>query len=417
MNLGIDLTGLFWRYKTGVENCYYALLQELVRLEPTLDETIRFVLIDRTVEQRHELGVTLNPRFEFRRATPLPFLPSFGRDTNGHTPLGIRAWNKGVRTARRTLADRVDSISPLYRDLDVLQVWNWDLYRAPRARHIITVPDVIPLLFPQWCYHDLIARTRASLEFAKDEADAVIAISQATRQDLITIVGVEPQRIRVVYPGVREIFQPLTDRTRWRQALARYGISDAPYILSAGYLNPRKNLQGHLKAFELLANESPFRDLQLVLVGPGGYALQEFMRDLNATQFRGRVHITGYIPDDDLVLLMGGASAYVHCSLYEGFGMPVLEAMACGVPVVTSNSSSLREIAQGAALLVNPTEVNEIAAALAQALSDQPLRDQLCQRGFERTRQFSWKAWAQAHVDAYLNRSKRENSPTLKPYA
>ena len=402
MNVGIDVTGLFWIYKTGFENLYYALFQELEKLDAQLDASLHFVLIDRATETAHACPAQRRDIFEYRQGAPLAYVPTIHpAPTRSFATLPARAWNRGVRSLRRGLSARTDRVAPLYRNLDVLHVWYSDIYRAQNVFHAITFPDLIPLLFPEWCDSALVRAANAALEFARDEANVTIAISENTKNDLVNFGKVAPERITVIYPGVREIFQPLRERTGLAQMLARYNIPQKPYLLSTGYLNPHKNLRGHLRAFELLAEQSAFYDVQMVFVGPQGMHVNELLADISSSRVRARVHVAGYIPDADLVSLMGGAEAYLHCSYYEGFGLTALEAMACGVPVVTSNTSALAEITAGAALQVNPNDVNAIADAIARVLEDDALRQDLIARGLTHAAKFTWRNWALGHVRVY----------------
>lgn len=417
VNAGIDITGLFWGYKTGIQNYYYDLFEALPELEDVKQGRVSFVLIDRTPNVVHSVLLSSPAPFRFRYAAAFSSLPTFVVDARNPLTLPLRGWNRSLRNARQWFSKHTNRLTPLFEQLDVVEVSHREMFTVPNVRNVITIPDMIPLLFPQWSTQDMMTKMQATLDFAKEKADIILTISHVTKQDLVQKAGIEAERIRVAYPGIRPFFGLTTQDEMAPAILKQFGLDSVPFILSVGWLNPRKNIQGHLAAFELLAHQKPFQDLCLVLAGPQGNASDAFFARLESSPVRSRVIVTGYVSDQELVALMRAAQVYLSCSYYEGLGMPVLEAMACGIPVVTSNSSSLKEIAQGAALLVNPADVNEIAAALTQALLDQPLREQLRQRGFARAREFSWKTWAQAHVDAYLNRSWRDVSPPAQTYA
>lgn len=401
MKIGIDVSGLFWKYKTGVQILYYGLVEGLAGLSAP-DGPEDYVFIDRSGQPGHELPFGGDHRFQLRSPVPCPLLPTFaGPPPAGALKYPVRYWNSSVRELRKFLANRDGRVRALLDDLDVLQVWNWDIRTAARARHIITVPDVIPLVSPEFFPQQLIDETEKSIRFARDTADHVIAISEFTRQDMVEKFAIDADKVSVVYPGLRTFFRPVADKALIDAARRRYGIGEGPYMISIGFLDPRKNVEGHLQAFNELAADPRFRDLRFVLVGPESLATSRMLADIRSMAVRERIHVTGYVPDEDLVLLLNGADAFVYCSHYEGFGFPVIEAMACGIPVVTSNSTSLREIAADAALLVSPTESGEIAEAVRRILTDRELRDRLVARGLDHSRRFTWQAWAQGHLRAY----------------
>jgi glycosyltransferase involved in cell wall biosynthesis len=266
-------------------------------------------------------------------------------------------------------------------------------------RLVVTVHDLAFRRLPDSAPHG----TRwwlARLDRALARATTVIAVSGSTRDDLVELAQVDPDRITVIPLGVdHRVFQP-ADPERVAAARSAHGV-DGPYLLYVGGIEPRKNLPALIAAFTRLS-----ADLRLAIAG-GGVAWNPEGTDLldaalaNApTGVRERVIRTGYVSDVDKVGLLTGAEAFVYPSLYEGFGLPVLEAMACGTPVVTSNVSSLPEVAGDAAVLVDPADPEAIAAGVERVLSDSALRKQLVDRGLERAKEFSWEATATrtAHV-------------------
>lgn len=396
MKVGIDITHLLWKYRTGVQNYYHGLIDNLADCADENDD-MEFLLVDRNCEEVQQFPFRATRQIKFQRAIPYSGIPTFRNIGEKHfLRRGMHSWNYRVNKFRgRTAHHRAEQ---LLDDLDVFQVWNWNIKRAPRARHVITVPDIIPLRMPELFPTDFIDATKQSLDFARDEADAVIAISEFTKQDLVETIGIAPEKIDVVYCGVHDIFRPVSDAAGFEQMRQTYGIGDAPYILSVGFLDPRKNVKGHVRAFERLASRSDFADYQLILVGPESLATNDVLQEIKFSSVRQRIHVTGYVPNEHLVQLLNFASVFVYCSFYEGFGIPVVEAMACGAPVVTSNTTSLAEIGQGAALLVDPNSPDEIAEAVAKILSDNLLSGKLRSLGLEHARQFTWKKFAEGHV-------------------
>jgi glycosyltransferase involved in cell wall biosynthesis len=232
-------------------------------------------------------------------------------------------------------------------------------------------------------------------------ARQIIADSQATKQDLIDFYGANPDQIQVVYLGRDENLTPVTDPEVFRQVKAKYGL-EGDYLLYMGTLHPRKNLVRLVEAFHAAVldltgfeNLSGLSDLKLVIAGKQGWLYNDIFERVQQLGLTGRVIFPGYVADQDKPALLSGALAYVFPSLYEGFGLPVLEAMACGVPVLTSNCSSLPEVAGEAVLLVDPHHTAEIADGLVQLVTNFDFRQQLIQRGYHQIQKFSWKRTAE----------------------
>ena len=263
-------------------------------------------------------------------------------------------------------------------------------------RCVLVVHDLAFERFPETApHHD--ARWRRRFKRALQECAAVIVPSASTRDDLVTMSPVRPERVHVVHHGVdASAFSP-RDRDAVRAARARFGVPEGDYILFLGGLEPRKNLSRLVKAFAQL--EGPW---SLVIAGgwvrwdpraAGGLEAEVAALPPAA---RSRVIRTGYVSDDDRHALLSGASVLAYPSLYEGFGFPVLEGFAAGVPVVTSNASSLPEVAGDAAILVDPKDPSEIAEGLRRVLSDPDLGALLRAAGLARVAGFTWEATARA---------------------
>jgi glycosyltransferase involved in cell wall biosynthesis len=230
-------------------------------------------------------------------------------------------------------------------------------------------------------------------------ATRIIADSEATCLDLIRHYHIQEHKITVVYPGCDRSLAPVTDRELLTSVRARYRLAHS-YLLYVGTLHPRKNLVRLIEAFAFLTAslDAETKDgaspLQLVLAGQKGWLYDDILAQVRKLGLTERVRLTGYLPPADLPALLSGARAFVFPSLYEGFGLPVLEAMACGTPVICSNVSSLPEVAGDAALLVDPLDVDALAAALEQVVVDPELRRALVERGFRQAARFSWRRCA-----------------------
>jgi len=259
-------------------------------------------------------------------------------------------------------------------------------------RSVVTIHDLGYLYFPQAhrpldrLYLDLSTRFNA-------RAARIIADSQATKRDLVERYRVDPAKIAVVYPGYDEAtFRPVGDRETIEAVKVRYGVA-GDYILFVGTIQPRKNLIRLIEAFANLRT-CKLANLQLVIAGKRGWLYEAVFRRVEELGLEGQVIFTGYVAEEDLPALLSGARLFAFPSLYEGFGLPVLEAMACGTPVVCSKASSLPEVTGDAALLFDPLDVEGLTAAMGRILGDEKLREELVERGLERARGFSWERCA-----------------------
>jgi alpha-1,3-rhamnosyl/mannosyltransferase len=236
-----------------------------------------------------------------------------------------------------------------------------------------------------------LAAERSFAQLAR-RADGLIAVSESTRQDAVRALGIAPEKIVTIHSGVADsFFDPpaaLVDEVR-----ARYGLQ-RPFVLFVGTIEPRKNVDLLLDAFESLPLS--LRDhFELVVAGPVGWASEATVARLKYVRY------LGYVPEADLAPLTAAAEVFVYPSLYEGFGFPVAQAMAAGVAVITSNVSSLPEVAGNAALLVDPRSQSELRAALVRMLGSEDLRRALGMAGHERAREFRWPVCAAKSLEFF----------------
>jgi glycosyltransferase involved in cell wall biosynthesis len=250
---------------------------------------------------------------------------------------------------------------------------------------IVTVHDVLPLSRPEYFSRLILHRYTALARGAVRRARLVLTGSRNSAGEIADRLGVPPDRIRVTPYGVGERFRPLA-------------VEPAqPYVLCVGTLEPRKNLAGAVAAFDAVSAEFP--EHRLVVVGGRGWKRGGLERTLGSSA--ARIDRRGQVSDDDLVRLYSGADCFLFPTLGEGFGFPVLEAMACGTPVVTSDRDGLPELAGGAALLADPIDRDALAAALSGVLSSAERRAELRERGLARAKRFSWAECARLTVEAY----------------
>lgn len=269
------------------------------------------------------------------------------------------------------------------------------LFALDPTRTVVTVHDIAPLLFPgrrlglsrlvwRWAWKGTL------------RARYLITDSEFTRRILVERCRVPPGRIVVVPLGVEPSFHPLSreDVARFRR---RYGFPNVPILLHVGHTQPRKNLEGLLRALAIAREQIP----NLILLQAGGRPTARQLRLIESLQLQEAVFFLGYVPNQDLVGLYNLADLFVFPSLYEGFGFPPLEAMACGTPVVASNAASLPEVVGDAGLLVDPKNPGSIAEGIIRVLRDADLVEDLRRRGLERARQFSWKRTAERVLAVY----------------
>ena len=233
--------------------------------------------------------------------------------------------------------------------------------------------------------------------------DFVFAISQSTKNDLCNYSNIDPSRVYVTHLAAADNFRPCGDRARIDGVRRQYGIPDAPYALSLCTLEPRKNIEATIRSFSRLVKQQNIDDLNLVLVGARGWKFDEIFNELDRSLVeKERVFLTNYVPDEDLSPLYSGSMMFVYPSLYEGFGLPPLEAMQCGVPVITSNTSSLPEVVGDAGIMVNPEDEDAISQAMLELYQSDELREDLSGRSLDRAAGFSWKKCADETVEAYI---------------
>ena len=279
--------------------------------------------------------------------------------------------------------------------LDLFHSSNWA--QPPASCPIVTtIHDLTPIKFPQAFEKEAIVSFKRNLHWAKRQAAFIIVDSKATEKDLIK-EGFDKGKIKVVYLGVSKKFKQIKDKKEIEKIKKKYGIK-GDYILSVGTLEPRKNIGRVIKSFSQLAT----RNSQLVLVGKQGWGNQSKSQISN---LKSQITFTGFVPDNDLPALYSGAKVFVYPSLYEGFGLPVLESMACGCPVITSNISSLPEIAGNAALLINPKNTKEIKKAMEKLLTNEKLRKKLIRKGLTQAKKFSWNKTTHQTLEIYTKLS------------
>jgi glycosyltransferase involved in cell wall biosynthesis len=235
-------------------------------------------------------------------------------------------------------------------------------------------------------------------------ADRIISVSQATKRDLVHLMGAPADRNEIVPNAISEQFMACDAESACRETLERYQV-DYPFLLYAGNIQPQKNLKRLVEAFAVVQGELEqhpvYSNLRLIIIGDDVAAHPDLRRTVIRSRMQQRVRFLGFVPTDTLRIFYRSAAAFVFPSLYEGFGLPPLEAMAQGTPVVTSNVSSLPEVVGDAAVLVNPEKIFDIARGLREVLTNEGLRATLCARGRARVQCFSWDRTADRVLEIY----------------
>lgn len=267
---------------------------------------------------------------------------------------------------------------------------------------VLTVYDLIPVLAPQFVIPSHTVSYQSILDSIDVNSDWIAAISEFSKQEFCHHTGMPEDRVRVTPLAAADHFRLVCDADAIAEVRSRYGIPEGRYLLSIANLEPRKNLPHLIQAFFRLLAGEPLEDVSLVLVGSKGMKHEEiFEAAASDASFGTRVIFTGHIPDADLSTIYSGAVAFVYPSLYEGFGLPPLEAMQCGVPVITSNTTSLPEVVGDAAITVDPSDGDALCDAILRILSDTQLRADLRRKGLARAQDFSWARCAGQTVELY----------------
>ncbi len=267
------------------------------------------------------------------------------------------------------------------------------------ARIVVTVHDIAYDRHPELFTRAEVARFRLLVPLTVRRAAAVLTVSEFSKRDIVRRYLVPPERVVVAPDAADPMFRPLHDQARLAAVRERYGTGD-DYILCVGNLQPRKNLRALIDAYVRLRRAGATRH-RLVLVGRKAWLHDDIFAAARDSGYADQLVFTGYVPDADLVALYNAAAVFVYPSLFEGFGLPPLEAMACGAPVVCSNTSAFPEVVGDAALIVDPRDPEALAAAIATVLGDVNMRTDLVIAGLRRAAQFSWETTARTIVSTY----------------
>ncbi|MBD1876544.1 glycosyltransferase family 4 protein [Nodosilinea sp. FACHB-131] len=315
-------------------------------------------------------------------------------------PLPVRLLNLLAQVPKNPVLGQLEH---RFGQPDIYHGTNYAVYPCRRSQRVMTIYDLSFLRYPE--YVTAVVRTYSQrVRQCLGWTDLVVTISESSKRDIVEYMGVSPERIWVTPLASRYA----DDTQAVSRAVKAVDLGDSrsdpfrnrPYILFVSTLEPRKNVVRLIQAFDQLKNKRRI-DHQLVLVGQKGWQFEPIFEAIAASPWQHHIRHLDYLSDAEVAYCYKNADVFAYPSLYEGFGLPVLEAMTLGCPVVTANMSSLPEVAGNAALLVDPTSVEDLAEALWRVIGDRPLRQAMIAKGYQQAAQFSWTRTAKSTLAAY----------------
>ncbi len=285
--------------------------------------------------------------------------------------------------------------------LDLFHATHYVLPYLVACKTVVSIHDIIHVLYPEFLPNRFaLVYASTMIRHSLSRGDRIIASSQNTKTDLLETFGIDGEKIKVVHLGVPRRFREPVDADIARETREKHGI-DRPYILFVGNPKPHKNLTGVVRAYARARELHDF-DADLVCVGDQGGEAFRVRRQAEALGIADRFRLTGRVSSDDLPAIYQGATLFLYPTLYEGFGFPIIEAMASGVPVVTSDKSALKEVAEGYADLVNPLDIEGMAKVVAHCMADEEHRTALARLGQRRAEDFRWQRTAEKTLEIYM---------------
>lgn len=400
MDVGvIGLAQLFETARTGIYRVISNLSLELLARESLDISFSALSSLQVNLLTDHFFDENLLADRAFSRNSLEKLLIALGRGISENRPGGIPAkiLSKLYRMSlSRNIGAQTDLFHSHYAALPVF-------HSRHQPVRLLTIYDIIPLIHPEYFADGFADEFRPIVESFSPQKDFIFTISECTKQDICTYFQMDAQRVFVTpLAAATELYYPVLDQGRIAAVRSRYKIPDGRYFLTLATVEKRKNLAMSMQCFRRILQEPGTEDLLFVLVGTKGWKVQEVLAEINADPvLRNRMIFTGFVPDGDLSALYSGAEAFLYLSLYEGFGLPPLEAMQCGLPVIVSNTSSLPEVVGNAGVQVNPLDADQICQAMLNLLANRELRAEYVRLGLEQAAGFSWKHCADLTIDGY----------------
>jgi len=326
-------------------------------------------------------------------------------DASGLSKLGWRAARKTLSHATKLFRSRA-ALEESLKNADIFHSPYFSIPNQARGRRHLstfqTVHDLIAVLHPEY-FDNSWSHFKSIVDSIRAD-DWIICVSQRTKEDLCSYrKDIDPRRVFVTHLGASDWFYPCRDAAKMEAVRLKYKIQAGRYVLSLCTFEPRKNLAHLIRCFSRMVQQEPLTDLRLVLAGSLGWKYESIFEELTGKDesIRSRIIITGRVADEDMAALYSGAIAFVYPSLYEGFGLPPLEAMKCGTPVIVSNTSSLPEVVGNAGLMVDPQDADALCQAMLRVVMDGELREAMSQKSLKQAGKFSWEQCASKTLAAY----------------
>lgn len=292
---------------------------------------------------------------------------------------------------------------------NIINSTDMDIYHVPQngvglsdninCHKVITLHDIIPLKMPETVSNRYLNIFNNEMPQILNNCDGIITVSEFSKQDIAKEYNIPKEKIYVTHLAAEDIYRPLSKTICKKSINEKYGISD-DFILYVGGFSPRKNIIGLIESFSLL-KESKRKNLKLVITGKKGISYDKYKQRAIELKVSDNIIFTDFIALEDLPIFYNACEVLVYPSFYEGFGLPPLEAMACGTPVITSNLTSLPEVCNNSAFLINPYDVNELSYAIERVVSDSLLKLTMIQKGLSLSNKYSWEKTAQDTINAY----------------
>ncbi len=366
MKIAIEARPIKWSYGTGIGNYTFSMIEKL-----------------------HELDKENQYTFLWPDENPVPYIP-------------FKNFYSFYALPKDDEREEVEI--PLWLSMEKADIFHLPQngFRIPKSKTckiIVTIHDLIPYFLPEMVRPSFLKRFTREMPEIVERADHILTVSQFSKEDIVKLFGIQPKKISVVYSAPTAAYQPLPKRPILKYLGEKYGIKKT-YILYAGGLNPRKNVSELIYAYSKI-----FRELhgfqQLVILGGNSRHAEQLKLLVRSLNLEEDVVFPGFIESLDLPLFYNGADLFVYPSLYEGFGLPPIEAMACGTPVITSNVSSIPEIVSDAAIQINPTDTLKLAEAILMVLNNPELHRTLATKGLEHSKKYHWRQNATQILQAY----------------
>lgn len=370
MRIGVDARSLEARDRTGVARYLGNILRELAEIAPQNEYTLYF--------QNSKADDDFLSQGCFRKKlVEMSFVPR-----------------------KKVLWEQIFLPRELKRNpVDILFCPSYSMPLRGGQKTVVTIHDITYEVEPAWFHPKERLKMRTLTKLAARRADKIISVSEATKCDVVRFYGVEPDKVKVIYEANDPSFKLVKDEAKLGEIKSKYDLSDK-FVLYVGSIFARRNIPRLLEALKAVAEKVP--TVKLMIIGEDrAYPSQNIGERIKRLGLGNRVVWLDYVPEDDLILLYNVADLFAYPSSYEGFGLPILEAMACGTPVITANLSSLPEVAGDSALYVDPTSVSEMASAMVKVLTGEQIAESLSQRGLQRANSFSWREAAQETLQLF----------------